>query len=78
MRTHPEDLVNQEMRMVQDGENIYISQGLNKQEYFAIMALQGILARSGTFMLTPDEAAQRAVEYSEALFNKLNKEKSNE
>lgn len=52
--------------------------GLTKREYFAAMAMQGILAASNTSdggFYTPDEknVAQRAREYADALIAELNK-----
>lgn len=50
--------------------------GLTKREYFAAMALQGILANSGNHVdgMGDEEAhTKRAVGYSDALIEALNK-----
>jgi hypothetical protein len=46
--------------------------GLTKREYFAAMALQGLLALGGVVYQSP---VKSAVEYADALIEELNKTK---
>lgn len=48
--------------------------GLNKFEYCAILALQGILSNPNYNFYNQEEKLNLAVEYSEKLFEKLHKE----
>jgi len=48
--------------------------GLNKFEYCAILALQGMLSNPNYNFYTQDEKINFAVEYTEKLFEKLHKE----
>jgi len=49
--------------------------GLTKREYFAAMAMQGLLALGGVVYQSP---VKSAVEYADALIEELNKTKTNE
>lgn len=60
----------------------YINSGLTKREYFAAMAMQGILANSAEqsysnqqpcSFLSIQEQAQMAVQYADALLSELEK-----
>lgn len=55
--------------------NNYISTGLTKREYFAAMALQGLLANDSGLIASK---ARDAVKAAEALIEILNKTKANE
>lgn len=51
--------------------------GLTKREYFAIKAMQGILACSAENTVTePDRVAIAAIEYADALLEKLENRKT--
>lgn len=52
--------------------NNYISTGLTKREYFAAMALQGLLANDSGFITSK---ARYAVKAADALIEELNKTK---
>ncbi len=52
-------------------EESYISGGLTKREYFAAMAMQGIL--SGQWLSNAEEVSNDAVIIADALINELNK-----
>lgn len=49
-----------------------ITVGLTKREYFAAMAMQGILAGRNTYLL-PEYVAAESIEQADALIEKLNK-----
>ena len=51
-----------------------VQDGLTKREYFAAMAMQGILVR-GRESNYPETLAEEAVEQADALIEALNKEK---
>jgi hypothetical protein len=53
-----------------DGIRVYRANGLTKREYFAAMALKGILSQDDS---RPSDAATWAVEYADALIDALNK-----
>jgi hypothetical protein len=53
-----------------DGIRVYRANGLTKREYFAAIALQGILSQHDS---RPSYAATLAVEYADALIDALNK-----
>lgn len=50
--------------------------GLSKREYFAAMAMQGMIAGSQGLDISPQEFAQSSVELADALIVELNKDKS--
>ncbi len=56
----------------------FTQRGLTKREYFASMAMQGMLAHPGTIadmpQKHPDTVAKAAVIYADALIEELNKE----
>ena len=52
-------------------DNIYKSNGLTKREYFAAMALQGMLAKYGSDYQVNN--AKEAVYWADALIEELNK-----
>ena len=52
-----------------DGIRVYRANGLTKREYFAAMALKGILSQDDS---RPSDAATWAVEYADALIDALN------
>ena len=54
--------------------NNYISSGLTKREYFAVMALQGLLANNNNYMYS----VISAVEFADDLIEELSKTKTNE
>lgn len=55
--------------------NNYISTGLTKREYFAAMAMQGLLANDSGLITSK---ARDAVKAADALIEELNKTKQNE
>ena len=55
--------------------NNYISIGLTKREYFAAMAMQGILANKSARKKTTEMIIESSVRLSDALLNELNKTK---
>ncbi len=54
--------------------NNYISNGLTKREYFAVMALQGLLGNNNNYVYS----VISAVEFADDLIEELNKTKTNE
>ena len=56
--------------------NNYISTGLTKREYFAAMAMQGLLANYGSSYSVQN--TMEAVYMADALIEELNKTKTNE
>jgi hypothetical protein len=54
--------------------NNYISNGLTKREYFAAMALQGLLSNNNNYVYS----VKSAVEFADDLIEELNKTKTNE
>jgi hypothetical protein len=68
MKTNP----NEPIHTIEYNNN-YISNGLTKREYFAVMALQGLLAdrKLGSIQ----EHAEYAVKLAEALIEELSKTK---
>jgi hypothetical protein len=50
----------------------YPEEGLTKREYFAAMALQGVLSQS-QFLINSEKFAKFAVEAADALIAELNK-----
>ena len=56
---------------------LYNGDGLTKREYFAALALQGIIAAYVNKNIpSPDFAANKAVEYADYLIKELNKEQT--
>ena len=53
--------------------NNYISTGLTKREYFAAMAMQGLLAGNASDSI--EDASKYAVKAADALIEELNKTK---
>jgi hypothetical protein len=49
--------------------------GCTKREYFAAMAMQGIISNSKNHLIRFDDAANQSVIMADALINALNKEK---
>ena len=58
-----------------NGESIY-SAGLTKREYFAAMAMQGILTTTHTYGHNYKAIAIDAVKFADALLKELDKPKS--
>jgi hypothetical protein len=52
-----------------------IQYGLTKREYFAAIAMQGLVTEEVTMSWCPASHAQRAVMCADALITELNKEK---
>lgn len=70
METHPNQLIN----FIPDNEDSPCARpGLTKREYFAIMALQGLLA-SGTSLGNVRTDSEDAVDYADKLIEVLNGE----
>ena len=77
MKTEANDLINP---VKEAAENMYAFKtvgGLTKREYFAAMAMQGILAaQTATGYLDPNTAASMAVRQATRLIRLLNAEES--
>jgi hypothetical protein len=58
--------------------NNYISNGLTKREYFAVMALQGIIANKDGLDIEIKRIVESAVDTADALIEELNKTKQHE
>jgi hypothetical protein len=63
--THPNDSIHNSEQGVQDG--------LTKREYFAAMAMQGILSTEQGYYLEYDKLATFAIAQADALIAELNK-----
>jgi hypothetical protein len=59
-------------------EGYIINAGLNKREYFAAMALQGIIANKDGLDIEIERIVQSAVDTADALIEELSKTKTNE
>ena len=53
----------------------YTSEGLTKREYFAAMALQGIIANKDGLDIKIERIVESAVDTADALIEELNKTK---
>ena len=58
--------------------NNYIFTGLTKREYFAVMAMQGIIANKDGLDIKIERIVESAVDTADALIEELNKTKTNE
>ena len=67
--TKPNDAIHN----VLNSKNIYKSNGLTKREYFAVMALQGMLAKYGSDYQVQN--AKEAIYWADLLIEELNKTK---
>ena len=67
--TDPHTPINAQLLKFTDGTSSLVV-GLTKREYFAAMAMQGILSQHDS---RPSYTATLAVEYADALINELNK-----
>lgn len=80
MITNPDDLLNQKPEWGQHPDkahSVYLRSGLTKREYFAAIAMQGLIAgcySGNNIGFTPYGNCVAAVEYANALINELNKE----
>ena len=63
---------NEPIDMVEYNNN-YISTGLTKREYFAAMALQGIIANKDGLDIKIERIVESAVDTADALIEELNK-----
>lgn len=68
--TQPDDPVNYHRLIAVEGEITNIP-GLTKREYFAAMAMQGLLSNSGTY--SERSTPELSVHYADALIAELNK-----
>jgi hypothetical protein len=59
-------------------EDYIIDGGLTKREYFAAMALQGIIANKDGLDIKIERIVESAVDTADALIEELNKTKTNE
>lgn len=81
MKTEANHLVHsktiESQRIAEDRIEFHSEGGLTKREYFAAMALQGLLAsqQPGYTFSTADEACNAAIEHADALINQLNQSK---
>ena len=55
--------------------NNYIYTGLTKREYFAVMAMQGIIANKDGLDIKIERIVESAVDTADALIEELNKTK---
>lgn len=70
MKTHENEPIHPMTK--QEHDNIFFW-GLTKREYFAAMALQGIIASCPESYPDREPTAIRALEYADALIKQLNK-----
>jgi hypothetical protein len=68
--TNAEDSINSVCLQLNNGE-IFSTRGLTKREYFAAMAMQGVLASEFEY----DDVAKAALNFADNLIKELNKEK---
>ena len=68
--TNAEDSINSVCFQFSNGE-IFSTRGLTKREYFAAMAMQGVLASEFEY----DDVAKAALNFADNLIKELNKEK---
>jgi nitrogenase subunit NifH len=69
-----ETKANEPINMVEYNNN-YISTGLTKREYFAAMAMQGIIANKDGLDIKIERIVESAVDTADALIEELNKTK---
>ena len=72
MKTKQEDAAFGCVGMLSREEDVY-NHGLTKREYFAAMAMQGILGYALDRSVDDDSIANKAVKIADALINELNK-----
>jgi nitrogenase subunit NifH len=65
---------NEPINMVEYNNN-YISTGLTKREYFAAMAMQGIIANKDGLDIKIERIVESALDTADALIEELNKTK---
>jgi len=70
MKTNP----NEPIHTIEYNNN-YISNGLTKREYFAVMALQGIISNKDGLDIKIERIVESAVDTADALIEELNKTK---
>ena len=70
METKPNESIN-----IVEYNNNYISTGLTKREYFAAMAMKGIIANKDGLDIKIERIAESAVDTADALIEELNKTK---
>lgn len=82
--TNPDDFVYPEITDSYEHQGdvkrtIYMHEGISlmKREYFAALAMQALLSDSQLNGYTPQQYAEGAVEYADALIEELNKSKDN-
>jgi hypothetical protein len=59
-------------------EGYIINSGLTKREYFAVMAMQGIIANKDGLDIKIERIVESAVNTADALIEELSKTKTNE
>lgn len=72
MKTNPNDSIHLSPDVTHDGRIIGTDTGLTKREYFAAMAMQGLIMKNGEGHLH-FEGSELAVQMADALINALNK-----
>jgi hypothetical protein len=72
--TNAEDSINSVCFQFSNGE-IFSTRGLTKREYFAAMAMQGLLSTEQGYHLHEHKLSEYALSYADSLINELNKEK---
>jgi len=70
METKPNEPIN-----IVEYNNNYISTGLTKREYFAVMVIQSIIQNKDGFDIKIERIVESAVDTADALIEELNKTK---
>lgn len=71
MKTHSNEPINSIPDLNNHPSDWY---GLTKREYFAAMAMQGIISNPNNHYVTSYSIAERAVQIADALIEQLNKQ----
>jgi len=72
--TNANDLINETRYKVDElVSESYPNHGLTKREYFAAMAMQGMLASANNTLFDYETIATHSVKHADALINALNK-----
>jgi hypothetical protein len=66
---------NEQINIIYNSANIISTTGLTKREYFAAIALQGIIANKDGLDIKIERIVESAVDTADALIEELNKTK---
>jgi hypothetical protein len=66
---------NEPIKIIYNSANIISTTGLTKREYFAAMAMQGIIANKDGLDIKIERIVESAVDTADALIEELNKTK---